>query len=63
MAEREIQFYRCPGGTVAYDLVIADDAVYRLDGETDCPLCGSPVDEHDSFLLRTHTEDVPNSSR
>jgi hypothetical protein len=52
MSERAFTFYRCPDGTVAYDAVICDNAVYRLDEVGICPLCQTPVAEHEVFTLR-----------
>ena len=56
MYEREIHFYRCRGGTVAFESVISDGDLRRLDEERVCPLCGAPVADHDSFTLRARTE-------
>ena len=53
MADRTFQFFRCPNGTVAFDAVFSGGAMYQLAQHGVCPLCGTPVAEHDTFTLRT----------
>jgi hypothetical protein len=56
MVERKIHFYRCPGGMVAFETVIAGGSLYQLDKHGMCPLCGTPVAEHETFTLRARAE-------
>jgi hypothetical protein len=57
VGDRTFRFYRCPDGTVAFDVAITGGAIYRLDHVGMCPLCGTPVAEHESFALRAHGEE------
>jgi hypothetical protein len=57
-AERSFQFFRCPNGGVAFDSVFSGSTVYQLERHGMCPLCGTPVAEHESFTLRA-TPDQP----
>ena len=50
-------FYRCPDRTVGFDAVVAGGAVYQLDGLGMCPLCDTPVAEHETFTLRAQRND------
>jgi hypothetical protein len=56
-ADRSFQFFRCPNGTVAFDSVFAGGSVYQLDRHGMCPLCGTPVAEHDCFTLRAKRDE------
>jgi hypothetical protein len=58
-AGRKIVFYRCPSGTVAFDSVFAGGTVYQLERHGMCPLCKTPVAEHDAFTLRATREEPP----
>jgi hypothetical protein len=57
--ERAYSFFRCPNGTVAFDAVFAGGAMYQLDQHGMCPLCGTPVAEHESFTLRARPTAFP----
>jgi hypothetical protein len=57
MRERSFHFYRCPDGVVAFDVVICGGTIYRLDQIGMCPLCGTPVAEHESFTLDASVHD------
>ena len=56
MIIREIHFYRCPGKTIAFETVISNGTMYQLDQHGMCPLCGTPVAEHESFTLRARAD-------
>ena len=51
MNERTLLFYRCPGWQVGFDAVFVDGEVKWLDSLELCPLCGTPVLEHSTFIL------------
>jgi hypothetical protein len=58
LSDRRFLFFRCPDGTVAFDVVISGGTIYRLDSIGMCPLCGAPVAEHESFTLSARAPDV-----
>ena len=56
--ERAYCFFRCPNGTW-HSTPCSRGCMYQLDQHGMCPLCGTPVAEHESFTLRARPTALP----